>query len=75
VKFARLPRFLGAFRVHEKQKTSASISDLGVKEMARLRQRELGYVPDPAEVHVQCSRYLLRHLWCHAMYRAGIVRY
>jgi hypothetical protein len=70
-----LPRFLGAFRVHERQKTTASISDLGVKEMARLRQRCLGRVPEAAEVHVNCSRYLLRHLACHAMYRAGIARY
>lgn len=75
VRFARMPRFLGAFRVHEKQKTSASISDVGVKEMARIRERCLGYVPEPAEVHVQCSRYLLRHMACHALYRAGIARY
>lgn len=75
VKFSRMPRFLGAFRVHEKQKTTASISDVGVKEMARIRKRCLGYVPEPAEVHVQCSRYLLRHLACHALYRARVVRY
>ena len=42
VKLQRMQRFSGAFRVHEKQKTSASISDLGMKEMARLRQREPG---------------------------------
>ena len=75
VRFARLPRFLGAFRVHDKQKTTAAISDLGVKEMARLRERQVGYVPEAAEVHVNCSRYLLRHLACHAMYRAGLTRY
>lgn len=74
-KFARIPRFIGAFRVHEKQKTSASISDVGISEMTRLRLRTLGYVPESAEVHMQCSRYLLRHLCCHAMYRAGIARY
>ena len=73
--FARLPRFLGAFRVHEQQKTSAAMSDLGMQEMTRLRQRSLGYVPEPAEVHVACSRYLMRHLMCHAMYRTGVVRY
>jgi glycosyltransferase involved in cell wall biosynthesis len=74
-RFTRLPRFLGAFRVHDQQKTSAAMSDLGMQEMTRLRLRSLGYVPEPAEVHVRCSRYLLRHLMCHAMYRAGVVRY
>lgn len=75
VKFVRLPRFLGAFRVHEAQKTSAVISDVGMQEMTRLRLRTLGYVPEAGEVHVHCSRYLLRHLGCHAMYRAGLARY
>ena len=66
---------LGAFRVHAQQKTSAAIADIGMKEMTRLRKRVHGYVPDAAEVHVHVAPYLMRHLACHAMYRAGLTRY
>ncbi len=74
-RIVRLPRFLGAFRVHAQQKTSASITDVGVKEMGRLRRRVHGYEPDAAEIHVHVAPYLLRHLACHAMYRARVCRY
>jgi glycosyltransferase involved in cell wall biosynthesis len=74
-KFVRLPRFLGAFRVHQQQKTTAAMSNLGTQEMARIRERCIGYVPEAAEVHLNCSRYLARHLMCHAMYKAGLARY
>jgi len=40
-RFLRLPFFLGAFRVHERQKTSADLATNGLKEMARLRERSL----------------------------------
>lgn len=35
----RLPYFLGCFRVHPEQKTSAKIQSIGEQEMARLRRR------------------------------------
>ena len=38
-KIVRLPRFLGAFRIHPAQKTAAWYHDVGLKEMDRLRQR------------------------------------
>ena len=38
-KFVRLPRLLGAFRVHSQQKTSAQINDVGFQEMQLLRTR------------------------------------
>lgn len=41
-RFVRLPRFMGCFRVHDAQKSSAEISSVGMAEMARLRERELG---------------------------------
>ena len=37
----RLPRFLGAFRIHDEQKTTAT-ADVGDAECARLRQRVHG---------------------------------
>jgi len=39
-KMVRLPRFLGCFRIHEEQKTSAMI-DVGQEEMQFLRRRHL----------------------------------
>jgi glycosyltransferase involved in cell wall biosynthesis len=60
-RFARLPRFLGGFRVHPEQKTTADISDLGFKEMNLLRERSLGHVPTGLEVRKAVIPYLLRH--------------
>jgi GT2 family glycosyltransferase len=74
-RFKRLPRFLGAFRIHERQKTSASISDLGMQEMSRLRQRTLGYVPEQEEIHMRVAPYLARHLVCHCLFKVGLARY
>lgn len=61
-RFARLPRFLGGFRIHPHQKTSAVIGDVGFQEMNRIRQRVLGRVPTGLEVRKAVAPYLLRHL-------------
>jgi GT2 family glycosyltransferase len=74
-RIVRLPRFLGAFRIHQQQKTSAVISDLGVQEMTRLRIRSLGYCPEQAEIDLHVARYLARHMVCHCLFRAGLARY
>ena len=42
LRFARLPYFLAAFRMHSQQKTQARMSDTGVPEMDALRRRTLG---------------------------------
>lgn len=60
-RFARLPRFLGGFRVHSRQKTSAGISEVGFAEMDRLRQRVMGRVPSRIEISRAVAPYLLRH--------------
>jgi len=49
-RFRRIPKFIGAFRIHEAQKTSAQIHDIGSQEMELLRARELGRVPEPREL-------------------------
>ncbi len=74
-RFARMPRFIGAFRILEKQKSSASISDVGMQEMSRLRLRTLGYQPKAEEVHLHVAPYLARHMLCHCLFKAGIARY
>jgi GT2 family glycosyltransferase len=74
-RIVRVPRFLGAFRVHARQKTTASIGEVGAREMGRLRRRVHGYEPDAAEIHAHVAPYLVRHLVCHALYRARLRRY
>jgi FkbM family methyltransferase len=74
-RFVRLPRFLGAFRVHEDQKTSARMADLGAQEMARLRERQHGRPVSHAEVRRHVRGYLLRHLACQKLYRLGVLNY
>jgi glycosyltransferase involved in cell wall biosynthesis len=74
-RFARLPRFLGAFRVHPQQKTSAQMSDIGVREMERVRQRYLGRQVSDAELVIRTQAYLQRHAVYHKLYRLGVLRY
>jgi FkbM family methyltransferase len=61
-KFVRLPRLIGAFRVHEHQKTSSEFADAGQPEMARLRARVLGRVPDDLEIRQATADYLKKHV-------------
>ncbi len=74
-RMVRLPRFLGAFRVHPQQKTSAAIADLGEREMARLRERCLGRVPDPGEIWRNVRPYILRHIACDRLHGLGVLKY
>jgi hypothetical protein len=60
-RFARMPRFIGGFRVHSEQKTSAGIAMTGFAEMDRIRERVLGRVPTRVEVRKAVASYLLRH--------------
>jgi hypothetical protein len=60
-RFARVPQFLGGFRVHAAQKTTAGISEIGFAEMDRLRERALGRIPTHFEIRKAMARYMLRH--------------
>lgn len=61
-RFARLPRFIGGFRIHPHQKTSAAISEIGFHEMSLIRQRALGRSPSKAEIRRAILPYLLKHV-------------
>lgn len=61
-RFSRLPRFIGGFRIHRQQKTSAEISGIGIQEMTRIRERALGRVPSDAEIYMAVNPYMYRHL-------------
>ncbi len=74
--FAHIPRFLGAFRIHEHQKTSTVINEIGHKEMDRIRERLLGKVPTPRDIHKSILPFMLKHvavdMWHRVKTRLGI---
>ena len=74
-KIVRVPRFLGAFRVHDAQKTTAEMEVAGEDEMSRIRSREHRREVPAEEVHRELRGYLRRHVALHKLYRAGLIRY
>lgn len=68
-KFGHIPQFLGAFRIHEQQKTSAAINEIGLREMDRIRERILGRFPDRREIHKAVRPFLIRHIAVDLLYR------
>jgi glycosyltransferase involved in cell wall biosynthesis len=72
-KFARLPRFLAAFRIHPQQKTSARLIDLGVPESQRIRTRYHGRLVRQDEIKRHVRIYLRRHVLYHHLYRLGLL--
>jgi glycosyltransferase involved in cell wall biosynthesis len=62
VRFSRLPRYLGAFRVHLAQKTSAAWLQDGILETARLLERYHGRVPTMHERRRHVLPYIAKHL-------------
>ncbi|MFP4307074.1 MAG: glycosyltransferase [Desulfococcaceae bacterium] len=74
-RIVRVPRFLGAFRVHTRQKTSADLAETGWREMARLRRRCHGRPVADAEIFPNIRNYLAIHMVLTKLFRAGILRY
>jgi GT2 family glycosyltransferase len=68
-RFAHVPRFLGAFRVHAAQKTSESIGHIGLAEMDRIRARLWGRVPAPARIRAKLVPFMIRHVIADLRYR------
>jgi glycosyltransferase involved in cell wall biosynthesis len=73
-RFARLPRFLACFRVHDEQKTAATY-DVGAMEMQALRLRCLGFVPNQVQIRRAVFPYVARQLAYHWGYKLGLLRY
>jgi glycosyltransferase involved in cell wall biosynthesis len=74
MRFARLPRFLGCFRVHDAQKT-VSIFNVGQDESQQLRRVHLGYDPPLPAIRKGSAGYLWRHVLFHRLYKLNILRY
>ena len=64
----RLPRFLGAFRIHDEQKTTASDA-IGAAECELLRQRVHGRPVPRAEVLERLRPFFVRHILAHTRQR------
>jgi hypothetical protein len=73
-RFARLPRFLACFRVHDEQKTAATY-DVGAMEMQTLRRRCLGFLPSQVQIRRAVAPYVARQLAYHWAYRSGLLKY
>jgi len=69
-KMVRLPRFIGAFRIHSEQKTTAT-NEVGVVECNRLRERMHGRAVSIDEVLERQKPYLRRHLVAHRLHQLG----
>lgn len=67
-RMVRLPRFLGAFRVHAEQKTSSQL-ELCALESERLQLRVVGRAMGDEEVHARVRPFLRRHVPYHIIYR------
>ena len=68
-RFAHIPRFLGAFRIHIQQKTSAAIGEVGFQEMDSIRERIHGRVPSRKEIRKAVMPFLARHAVVDLIYR------
>jgi glycosyltransferase involved in cell wall biosynthesis len=62
VRFERLPRYLGGFRVHEAQKTSAAWSQDGVAETELLLRRCHQRIPTMRERRLRVLPYIAKHV-------------
>jgi glycosyltransferase involved in cell wall biosynthesis len=72
-RFKRLPRFLGCFRVHDRQKTNA-IRQVGAEEQKRLRRQHLGYEPTGKEIGHNIKGYLRWHVLFHRLYKLRLLK-
>jgi glycosyltransferase involved in cell wall biosynthesis len=73
-RIVRVPFFLGCFRVHAAQKTSARMHDVGQREITLLRERTQGRPFPPAELerNPRLLRYLRRSAFIEWLWSCGI---
>jgi glycosyltransferase involved in cell wall biosynthesis len=68
-KFARLPRFIGCFRIHTSQKTTALLGT-GKAEIDLLRKRHIGHAPAQWDILKAVLPYLAHQYLYQVMHRA-----
>jgi GT2 family glycosyltransferase len=70
-RFARLPWFLAAFRVHSEQKTHRRWQDVAMPEIQKLRRRTLGRSPSRDDLHLAMRRAQVDSALVGASHRRG----
>jgi glycosyltransferase involved in cell wall biosynthesis len=73
--FVRLPRFLGAFRVHASQKTTADFDQTTMSECRKLSQRMHGRSVETVELRRRIRPYLLKSAVLNSLSRLGLLSY
>jgi glycosyltransferase involved in cell wall biosynthesis len=73
--FKRLPRFLGAFRVHPQQKTLVLMTETGKKEMNQLQARYHTEQVSLNKIQKKINIYLKKHVIYHQLYKTGLLKY
>ncbi len=73
-RIVRVPYFLACFRVHQAQKTTALMKDVGEQEITLLRERTHGrpFPPRALENNPQIIRYLRRSAFVEFMWKLGV---
>lgn len=71
-KFVRVPYFLGCFRVHEEQKTSSQINEIGKREMESLRPKFNNEMEFRALMRDAVQSELIRARFCDWLLSCGI---
>lgn len=73
-KIVRVPYFLGCFRVHAEQKTSARMHDVGQREITLLRERTQGrpFPPQELEQNSRLLSYLRRSALIEWLWKLGL---
>ena len=73
-RIVRVPYFLACFRVHPGQKTSASMHDLGQREITLLRERTQGrpFLTQELERSPRLLRYLRRSAFIEFLWKLGL---
>jgi glycosyltransferase involved in cell wall biosynthesis len=70
-RIVRVPYFLGCFRIHPAQKTSASMHDTGQSEITSLRERTFRrpFPPQELEKNPLLLRYLRKSAWIEFLWK------
>ncbi len=71
-KFHRIPRFLGAFRTHDQQKSLAWVEETGVAEFEQLRRKYLRGMAKSQAARMGSAIHLLRSIGSTWAYQCGL---
>ena len=70
-RFARVPWFLGGFRIHARQKTQTRWNEVGLPEIQALRRRTLGRAPRADELHAAMRQAQVDSALVYAAFQRG----